>query len=307
MFSWKLLRVVGIVFLIAVNIIFLAASSKAGYALRGPGGIAVSLVAPFQEIVTHSTRFAKEIWRHYFALVSVAKENERLRKALSLAIEKNNHCNELQLSNLRLRKLLSFQKNVSEEALAAEVIGKDPSAWFKTIIVDKGRSDGVKMGLPVVVPEGIVGQIVDVTNHYSKVLLVIDANSAVDAMVQRSRSRGVIKGDSTGRLSFEYVLRKHDIQVGDSVVSSGLDGVFPKGLRLGEVAEVAKGNAGIFQRVAVLPFVDFEKIEELFIILNPPAVEAEADPPLEDSTQMKVQERTKPSANPKTHLNGRAG
>jgi rod shape-determining protein MreC len=120
-----------------------------------------------------------------------------------------------------------------------------------------------------VVPKGIAGQVTEVSSHYSKVLLIIDPNSAVDALVQSDRARGIIKGDAAGRCLFKYVLRKNDIAVGDIVVSSGLDGVFPKGLAVGKVSSIFKPKAGIFQEVTVTPYVDFEKLEEVLVVLNP--------------------------------------
>ena len=152
--------------------------------------------------------------------------------------------------------------------LAAEVIGKDPSSWFKTIIIDKGSTDGVGRGDPVVVPEGIAGQIMEVAENYSKVLLIIDRNSAVDSLVQRTRARGVIKGESIRQCTLEYVLQKNEVKAGDTIVSSGLDGVYPKGLRVGEVSEVNTGSSGIFKEVIVNPYVDFEKLEEVLVIVN---------------------------------------
>lgn len=268
MFSRKMVVIVGLVVLAVANIILLSITSRRGYPSTGGVGVAISLTAPFQKMVSNSLGLVKDIWGHYFFLISVAEENVRLKRALAQAIEKNNQCNELELSNLRLRSLLNFRKIVNEPVLAAEVIGKDPSSWFKTIIIDKGRSEGVQKGLPVLVPEGIAGQVTEVSNHYSKVLLIIDRNSAVDAMVQRTRARGVIKGQPSGRCRFKYVLRKHDVQIGDTVVSSGLDGVFPKGLRVGYVSDFIKRSAGIFQDVSVTPYVDFEKIEEVFVVLS---------------------------------------
>lgn len=265
-----MVMVVGIVVLIVANVIILSVTSKQRCYSNETGRIAISFVAPFQKGVVHLIRFIREIWSDYFFLVTVAKENADLRRALSLAHEKTNQYTEIELSNSRLRRLLNFQKTMTDQVLACEVIGKDPSSWFKTAIIDKGRSDGLDRGLPVVMPEGVVGQVIDVSSHYSKVLLMIDQNSAVDAMVQRTRDRGIVKGESTGQCVFKYALRKNDIRVGDVIVSSGLDGVFPKGLRIGSVSEVIKGNAGIFQDVTVTPYVDFEKIEELLVVLNPP-------------------------------------
>jgi rod shape-determining protein MreC len=154
--------------------------------------------------------------------------------------------------------------------LSAELIGRDTTPWFKTIIIDKGKADGIEKGFAVVVPEGIVGQVIHASYHYSKVLLIIDSNSAVDALVQKIRARGVVKGEPTGLCLFDYVLRKHEINVGDTVVSSGLDGVYPKGLRIGRVSEVVKRNSDIFQEITVIPFVDFETLEEVLILTSPP-------------------------------------
>lgn len=268
MFSKKIVIIAGVIVLIAINIIVLSISNRR-YHSFGAGRIAISFIAPFQNATTHSISFIKGIWNRYFFLISLQEENDNLRKVLSSAIEKNNRYNEIEASNKRLRNILNFRKTVAEKVIVAEVIGKDPSPWFKTIIIDKGKADGVVKSLPVVVPEGIVGQVVDVSSHYSKVLLIIDQISAVDALVQRTRARGVVVGESADRCILNYILRKHDIKVGDTVISSGMDAVFPKGLRVGSVSGVIKRNSGMFQDVTVTPYIDFEKLEEVIVILNP--------------------------------------
>ncbi len=261
--------IIGVIVLIAANIIALSVTSRR-HASFGSGRIALSFAAPFQKAVTRSIRFARGLWKHYFLTVSVAQESYKYKKALGLAQQQNNQLRELKLTNVRLRSLLDFQKTMTNQVLAAEAIGKDPSQWYKTIIIDKGKDEGVAKGMAVVVPEGIVGQVMDVSAHYSKVLLIIDPSSAVDALVQRARARGVVKGgSSSGQCLFKYVLRKHDVGVGDRVVSSGMDGVFPKGLAVGHVAGVIKRSSGIFQEVTVTPFVDFEKLEEVLVVLSP--------------------------------------
>ena len=135
--------------------------------------------------------------------------------------------------------------------------------------VCKGSNDGVRKGLPVGIPEGIAGQVIDVSAAYAKVMLITDRNSAVDALVQRTRARGIIKGESTSSCVFQYALRKDEVNIGDKIVASGLDGVFPRGMPIGEVSEVVKRAAGIFQEVSVTPYVDFEKIEEMLVFLTP--------------------------------------
>jgi rod shape-determining protein MreC len=269
MFSKKMVMIVGVIVLIAVNIILLSVFNRRYISYYRPGRIAVSVIAPFQKASGNSIRFVRDIWRHYFSLVHVAKENDNLNKALSKAFENNIQFKEIKLANSRFRSLMNFKKTMTDRVLSAEVIGKDPSPWFKTVLIDKGKKDGVERGMAVVVPKGIAGQITDVSSHYSKVLLIIDHNSAVDALVQNDRARGIIKGDAEGQCLFKYVLRKHNIATGDIVVSSGLDGVFPKGLAVGQVSGVFKPKSGIFQEVTVTPYVDFEKLEEVLVVLNP--------------------------------------
>jgi rod shape-determining protein MreC len=268
MFSKKMALIIGVIVLITVNLIYLSATSKRN-ASFGIGHVAISFVAPFQELVTRSIGFARGIWEHYFFLVAVSHENIQLKQALNQAVETNSQWREVELSNNRLRSLLNFQKTTTNRVIAAEVIGKDPSPWFKTVIIDKGKADGIQKGLPVVIAQGIAGQITETSDHYAMVMLIIDRNSAVDAVVQRSRARGVIKGASTELCRFDFVLHKHDVKIGDIVVASGFDGVYPKGLRIGWVSDALKRDAEIFQEITVTPYVDFEKLEEVLIVLNP--------------------------------------
>lgn len=262
---------VAMIALVAVCITFLSVFGSRGYNSYGPGQIAIPILGPIQKSVTGSIRFFRDIWHQYFSLVSTTKENQRLKRELNQYIARLNQCNEIELANKRLRKFLNFKKEIKNELLAAEVIAKDPSTWFKTIVIDKGSLQGIQEGMPVVIPEGIAGVVSDVSGNYSRVLLIIDQNSAVDALVQRTRIRGVIKGLMNEMCSFKYVLRKNEIRKEDVVVSSGLDGIFPKGLRIGKIDKVDEQNTpGIFHNVTLTPFVDFEKLEEVFVILNPP-------------------------------------
>lgn len=268
MFSKKVVILLGLIALLAASLVALTVSSRIHPTTHGLGQGGIAVVGPFQQAFTRSVRFVRGIWEHYFHLVTVARENEELRDRLARAVEMNHRYRELDLANRRLRKLLHFRETIPRQVISAQIIGKDPSPWFKSVMIDKGRADGVDVGYPVVVPEGIVGQVTEASAHYAKVLLIIDQNHAVDGLVQRTRARGIIQGAARGRCTFQYALRKHDIQVGDTIVSSGLDGVFPKGIRVGRVSEVVKRDAGIFQEVEVVPFVDFETLEEVLVVLN---------------------------------------
>jgi rod shape-determining protein MreC len=212
----------------------------------------------------------QSIWRHYFNLVGVAQRNAMLSRTLMEANNQINRQREIELSHARIEQLLEFKSELKQQMVAAAVVGKDPSPWFKTVIIDKGHDSGVQRGMPVVTPSGIAGLVMDVSSGYAKVLLIEDQNSAVDALVQDTRARGIIKGEPSGRLSLYYVLRRHNVARGQIIISSGLDGVFPKGLQIGFVHAVNKPNSGVFQEVFVTPFVDFEKLEEVLVIIDVP-------------------------------------
>jgi rod shape-determining protein MreC len=266
MFSKRMILIAVVIVLVAVNIILLTITGKNTQAPSGLGRGVLVIVAPFQKQLTGFVHSVKNIWNQYFLLVSTAKENLQLKKALGTSLQQLNRLRETELANERLRHLLGFENDIPLPMIAAQVIGRDPSAWSKTVIVDKGTRDGVRQGAPAVVPEGIVGVVIEASARYAKVLLLIDPNSAVDALVQQTRVRGIVKGGGADYCVFDHVLRKHAISVGDTVVSSGLDEVFPKGLRVGRISEIVRLNAGIFQTVSVTPFVDFEILEEVFII-----------------------------------------
>jgi rod shape-determining protein MreC len=269
MFSRTSVIIIFVVVLLAVNIIGVSVLGERKLPFD-TGRIIIAAVSPFQKLVENTTDRLKSVWRHYFLLVSVSTENDRLRDQVRSLENELVASTEVELANDRLRKLLIFKERTNLGMLASSVIAKDPSYLFKTVMIDKGRSSGLSPGLPVVLPEGIVGQIVSVAEKYSKVLLITDGNSAVDALVQRTRARGLVKGSTLEDCRLAYALRKHDIRQGDILISSGLDGVFPKGLRLGFVKEAVKDSSGIFQDVTVSPFVDFERIEEVLVVLTPP-------------------------------------
>ena len=266
MFSKKMVMIAGLIVLVTLSIAVLSLSSRRPYPAYGPGRVAIALVAPFQKMIVSTTRFFSDIWEHYFFLVTVVDDNRALRKELQQEKASNHQLKEAALSNQRLRKLFDLQQKMTRPMIAAQVIGKDPSPWFQSVLLDKGIADGVEKGGPVINPEGIVGIVVEATAHYAKVMLITDPNSAVDAVIQDSRARGIIKGGTSGYCALDYVLRKHDVAVGDAVVSSGMDGVFPKGLPIGQVATIVKLEAGIFQEVTVTPYVDFERLEEVLVV-----------------------------------------
>jgi rod shape-determining protein MreC len=269
MFSKKTVLILAGILFITGNLILLAVTTRRP-AASGLGRTMIAFVAPFQELATRVVKTIQDAWWNYFFLVSVAKENQRLLKQLGESRQKIIQQHELELENQRLRELLGFKRSLPAPALAAEIIGKDPSAWFKTVIIDKGSADGLRRGLPAVSSLGVVGQIIEVFGHQSRLMLIIDRNSGADALVQRTRARGVVKGASREECYLDYVLHTDDVRVGDLVVSSGFDGVYPKGLLIGTVTAVDFKGGDFFKDVQITPAVDFDKLEEVLVILGSP-------------------------------------
>jgi rod shape-determining protein MreC len=206
------------------------------------------------------------LWSDYLDLIEVRRENVILRKSVKRLNERIVADNEAVIGNARLKALLDLKGTLDAPSLAVTVIGEDSSAWFKTLVVDRGSSDGLLEGMPVLAAGGIVGRLVKVAPNSSRVLLLTDHASAIAALVQRSRARGVVRGAGSGRCSMEFTVRDEDVKVGDTVISSGIGGVFPKGLPIGEVTMVKKGEYGVFQTIEVRPAVNIGKLEEMLVL-----------------------------------------
>lgn len=228
----------------------------------------VEITAPFQGFIGNAIRTTKGIWLKYFDLIQVHNENVRLKKELDDLRRENDRFRELLATSKRLQQLLRFKETLTWPVLAAQVIGRDPTGWFKSVIVDKGKRSGLQINMPVVDARGVVGRLVSVSPNYAKVLLIIDQNSAVDCVIQRSREKGIMKGFSPKICKLDYVLKTGDVVVGDVAITSGLGGVYPKGLPVGEVVEVGNSPGELFQDIKVRPVVDFSKLEELLVVMK---------------------------------------
>jgi rod shape-determining protein MreC len=232
--------------------------------------LVVGIISPAQKVVRGIIGGVGGVWRGYFHLVGLEGENEDLKRELQELKLQMNKYREADLANKRLRALLNFKTSIPTPLLPAEVVAFDPSGWFQTILIDKGENDGVIRDMAVVSADGLVGRVIGVSGRHAKVLLILDGNSAVDALIQRSRARGILVGLGRNRCLLNYVQRNEDVQVGDPVISSGMGGVFPKGILLGMVQEVVRGNSGLFQTVEVKPAVDFSRLEEVMVVVQPP-------------------------------------
>jgi len=257
-----------LIFLLALSLISANLHSRENMSFFE--SLVVGITSPVQKAVWGIIGGVGSVWRGYFYLVGLEKENQALKRELQELKLQMNRYREADLANERLRALLNFKKSIATPLLPAQVVAFDPSGWFQTILIDKGRNDGVVQDMAVVSAEGLVGRIIGVGSHHAKVLLILDGNSAVDGYIQRSRARGVLVGLGLELCLFKYVQRNEDVQVGDQVISSGMGGVFPKGLHVGTVQEVVRGSSGLFQRVEVKPAVNFSRLEEVLVVIQPP-------------------------------------
>ncbi len=207
-----------------------------------------------------------ELWETYAWLIGIKQDNIKLQTEVDRLKEINNHYLEYKKENQRLRLLLEFKKEASIVVFPAQIVGKDPSSWFKTVIIGKGADDGIEKNQAVVTHQGVVGHIIEVTPKAAKVLLISDQNSSVAVIIQASRAEGIMVGVQQGRCKINYLARTAEVREGDVVITSGLGGIFPKGLRVGEVTQIKKKTYGLFQDAEVRPYVDFSKLEEVLII-----------------------------------------
>jgi len=228
----------------------------------------IEMTAPVQKFIRKSAETVESVWLKYFSLVDLREENARLKKERDELRMQNDLYRELVSTHGRLRELLQFKESLRSPMVAAQVIGRDPTGWFESILIDKGSQAGLRLNMPVVDARGVVGRLVAVSPHYAKVLLLIDQNSAVDCLVQRSREKGILKGLPSRLCRLHYVSRAADVAVGDKIVTSGMDRIFPKGLPVGEVLEVVDTPWEFFKDVRVKPSADFSKLEEVLVLLK---------------------------------------
>jgi rod shape-determining protein MreC len=226
----------------------------------------VESLSPAIQSVGKLSSYTEETIKEYVWLRQVRHENEALKEQVARLEQKVTDFHEAYVENLRLRRLLDFKSTLQAETIAAQVVLHDMTGWFQTLIVDKGFKDEIAPDMAVVNDEGVVGRVLDVSDHFSRILLITDPGSAVDAIIQRNRVRGVLGGKDANGCILKYVRGNLDVQVGDLIISSGKDGVFPKGLRLGVIQGIFKDPVDLFQKIEVKPLVRLSALEEVLII-----------------------------------------
>ncbi len=221
---------------------------------------------PLQLAVAETARLGLAVWRQYIALVGLQRENDALRKRLLELEQEIVRLAEVEQTNRRLSELLEFRSAFRGRAVAAQVIAKDPLPWFRSFVIDKGEADGVRKGMAVLSPYGVVGQIQQASRHSARVLLITGHNRGVDAVVPRSRARGIVEGAVGDGCVMKYLKPGEDVQVGDRVVTSGFDGIFPKGVVIGHVTGLSRRSRALLQVAQVEPAAPFDRLEEVLVV-----------------------------------------
>lgn len=231
-------------------------------------GAVLDVAVPIQKMVAVPFDFARDTWSGYVSLVDVREQNETLRRDLAQAREENLQLEEALVASGRLERIAAMREEFEIPMLPAQLVGVDVSAWFRSALVDRGRTHGVRSGMPVISDNGLVGLVTATSRRASKVMLLVDRQTALDGVVQRSRARGIVRGGQNEELVFEFVARQGDVEIGDVVITSGLGGVYPKGLRIGEVTHVSPSDAQMLQTATIRPAVDFGRLEQVFLMLR---------------------------------------
>jgi rod shape-determining protein MreC len=254
--------------LLCLAVCLTAYSSRNPQIARFGSWVVGTVTGPIQRIVTASLSSVDIVIDRYVALVDVRDQNAELVHRLASLERENAELVEFRVQNERLRSLLALREEVADAGLTASVVGYEPSGWSRGIVIDKGSREGVRVGMPIVVGVGVVGQVVSTEISTSRVLLLTDSSSGADVLIQSSRTRGVIEGSGRESCQLLFVRTEEPVKKGDRIITSGMDGVYPKGLLIGHISEIRPGASSIFHGIDVAPAVDFERLEEVFIITS---------------------------------------
>lgn len=255
-----------LLFFLLLSILFMTFLGRNIGERRLLDSVVIEIIAPFHRISNLSSKWINGIWKGYIWLVGAREENSRLKEKINELESLNRQLVEIELENHRLKALLGFRQRLPASIISAQIIGKDATSWFQSILLDKGLDDGVRVNQPVVTHRGLVGKVINATPHASQIELITDKNSRVAAMIQKNRAEAILYGHSSPVCTLEYLDRDVDTMVGDTVITSGMGGIFPKGLMLGVISKIDKQSYGLFQYAEVTLTVPFSKLEEVLVL-----------------------------------------
>jgi rod shape-determining protein MreC len=232
--------------------------------------ILYDMLGPFQQAISLPVDATRGIWGHYIYLVNTKKENMMLKDEIENLKKELNSFREVRVENIRLKKILALKEEIDSPSIIANIVGIDITPFISSVVVDKGKAQGILPGMPVVSGAGLVGHVYEVTNNFSKILLLSDINSSVGAFIQDRRIPGILKGMGNGLCMLDYVNKDNIIELNEVVVTSGTDWLYPKGIIIGKIIEKKDSlTRESFLDIIVKPEVDLKKMEEVMIILKP--------------------------------------
>ena len=238
--------------------------------------VTFGIFAEVQRATTAGASLVRRVWRGNVGLRQVKADNDELKRQLASAEVQLQEQRALADRSRGFERLLDLRDHLTLSTAAAEIIGASATPDFRTLTIDKGTRDGLRPDMSVIAPAGVVGRIVVPSARAAKVQLLIDRNAAAGAIIERSRAQGVAVGAGDERLRLEYVSEVADVAVGDAVVTSGIDGIFPKGFIIGRVDAVEK-SGGAYKRITIEPAVDFSSLEAVLVVLTPTPARSAAE------------------------------
>jgi rod shape-determining protein MreC len=265
----KYRRYVLLVSVLLVSLLLLSLGTRGGGAGR-PADLVGVLLTPLEATLAKIQRSALGVWTAYRDWKNVRRENQALRAEVEGLRIQSLQVEDTHGENLRLRRLLALRDRLPLSTLAGEVIAKEWGGWVRSVTVNRGRRDGIARLTPALVPEGLLGRVVEVRGRAAVIQLLNDPASAVAVMVQRTRT----EGEPGGAVRLKFMARDGGgVQVGDLVVTSGLGGVFPKGLPVGRVAAVEDKGSALFHYALLVPVADFARVEEVLLLTGQTGVD----------------------------------
>ncbi|SRR6266568_1386742 len=227
--------------------------------------VTVSTIAPFERMLIYTGGSVRGVWSNYIDLRSVRRENQQLKaESERMRLERAREQEDARQAR-RIQALLGFKEQWIDATVAAQVIGTSGSENSRLLYLDKGTKDGIKVDMPVITPDGVVGKILNVYGETAQVLMINDPTSGVGATLVNSRLQGIVKGTNTGEVQLNYIMSDEAVQAGEPLVTSGGDRVFPKGLPVGTVAKASPGR-NLFLEIKLKPAVDLDRLEEVLVI-----------------------------------------
>ncbi len=262
--------VITVILVIIIFVLLIATANMQN--VSGGQTVAGGVFVPVQRFFYQMTDNISSFFQKTFNSTDLAKENQDLKEQLASLKSELSDYDELQKENQRLSELLEYkQAQTNYQFKVAGIVAKDPGIWFDSFTINVGTNDGVAVDMPVVTPDGVIGRIEEVGMNWSKVMTIIDGRSGISSIIERTRDFGSVRGrmesePSDPLLDMDFLPIDTDIQVGDNVLTSGIGGIYPKGLTIGQVVEV--GEQGNQKKVVVKSAVDFRNLEEVMVMTS---------------------------------------